>query len=104
MMFMAVALTKTAKCQPEDELFAAARLAFTEMLAGTTTCADLSPFSETSPKAAKRWPYARQRTGRQGGKCLDGTGVAGTGPRPARCYAATRIESPLACGLYCTSA
>ena len=38
----------------EDELFAAARLAFTEMmLAGTTTCADLSPFSETVAKAAE---------------------------------------------------
>ena len=33
---------------------AAARLAFTEMLlAGTTTCADLSPFSETVAKAAE---------------------------------------------------
>lgn len=37
-----------------DELFAAAQLAFTEMmLAGTTTCADLSPFSEIVAKAAE---------------------------------------------------
>lgn len=38
----------------DDELFAAAQLAFTEMmLAGTTTCADLSPFSELVAKAAE---------------------------------------------------
>jgi 5-methylthioadenosine/S-adenosylhomocysteine deaminase len=38
----------------DDELFAAAQLAFTEMmLAGTTTCADLSPFSEIVAKAAE---------------------------------------------------
>ena len=37
-----------------DGLFAAAQLAFTEMmLAGTTTCADLSPFSEIVAKAAE---------------------------------------------------
>lgn len=44
----------TNKVRADSELFAAAQLAFTEMLlAGTTTCADMSPHSEAVARAAQ---------------------------------------------------